>query len=136
MPRQVVHYLDLPPHILHVIVGEELPLRDRLASVLFSSCLLRANKCGTKLALPKLLPQAINCDSTGSQPEGRRSSRSILLTWIAFFEAPVGAGFLTTSVRIDSTPWILMGSGASVVATEDTFVESVPLAVGRAWFSD
>ncbi|KAB8089317.1 hypothetical protein EE612_014223, partial [Oryza sativa] len=42
VPRQVVHYLYLPPHVLHVLRAQQLPLRDRLARVLRPRRHLRA----------------------------------------------------------------------------------------------
>ncbi|RDX78880.1 hypothetical protein CR513_40771, partial [Mucuna pruriens] len=50
--RQVVHYLNLPPHILVVLLAQKLPLRNRLARKLPPTRSPRAQKRRSELPLP------------------------------------------------------------------------------------
>lgn len=52
MPGQMVHDLDLPPDIVEVLFGDELPLGDGLAGVTNIGGDLRAEVRGAELALP------------------------------------------------------------------------------------
>ena len=57
--REVVHDLDLAPHVLVVIAAEELDLGDGLARVLLPVVLVDAEVRGAELPLPELLPNAV-----------------------------------------------------------------------------
>nr|GME16673.1 HVA22-like protein E [Ipomoea batatas] len=57
--RQVVHYLNLPPHILVILAAEELLLGNGLAGVGRARGFLRAEMSGPELALPQLLADGV-----------------------------------------------------------------------------
>lgn len=63
--REVVHDLDLAPHILVVLPAEELALGDRFACVLGAGGLLDAEIGGAKLPLAKLLPDPVMFPKVG-----------------------------------------------------------------------
>lgn len=68
--REVVQDLDLPPHVLHVLLRDELPLGDGLAGVLGAGGELGAEVGGAELALPELAPKGIEvADVGGGVPE-------------------------------------------------------------------
>jgi hypothetical protein len=72
VPRQVVHDLDLAPDVLHVLVGDQLPLGDGLARVLQPRRLVHAQVRGAELPLPELPPQAVLVlEVVGLAPEHR-----------------------------------------------------------------
>jgi len=52
--RQVVHYLNLPPHVLVVLLAQKLPLRNRLARELLPTRAARAQERRPELPLPQL----------------------------------------------------------------------------------
>lgn len=58
--RQVVHYLNLPPHVLVVLLAQQLPLRNRLARELPTTRTARALEGGPELALPELPPNLVH----------------------------------------------------------------------------
>ena len=64
--RQVVHYLNLPPHIIIVLLAEELPLWDGFAGIVVARGLVCAQKCCPKLPLTQLLTYGVQ----GSQVLG------------------------------------------------------------------
>src|ERR1044072_1448393 len=43
-PSKVVHYLNLPPHILHIFLRQQFPLQDGLASILFPTSFLQTKE--------------------------------------------------------------------------------------------
>jgi len=51
--RQVVHYLNLPPHVLVILLAQKLPLRNRLARELSPSRPVRAQERRPELPLPQ-----------------------------------------------------------------------------------
>lgn len=59
LPREVVHDLDLPPHVLDVFLVGELPLGDGLASQLFVGGLVGAEMGDAELASPQLLAEGV-----------------------------------------------------------------------------
>ncbi|PKU61661.1 hypothetical protein MA16_Dca028645 [Dendrobium catenatum] len=59
MPGQMMHYLNLPPHIIDILLRDKLPLGDRLASELLPRSFLNAEVGRSKLPLPQLPPEAI-----------------------------------------------------------------------------
>ncbi|BAT16064.1 Os12g0169950 [Oryza sativa Japonica Group] len=56
---EVVHDLDLAPHVLVVLPAQQLPLGDGLARVLAAVGLPHAQVRGPELPLPQLLPDAV-----------------------------------------------------------------------------
>ena len=60
MLRQMVHYLNLSPHVLVVLRAQKLPLRDRLARIPITRRLLRAQKRRPELPLSQLSPQTVH----------------------------------------------------------------------------
>lgn len=59
VPRQVVHYLDLPADVLHVVVRHQLPLEDGLAGVLLAGGPVHAQVRRAELALAQPPAQAV-----------------------------------------------------------------------------
>lgn len=56
---EVVHYLDLPPHVLDVLLIRQLPLRDRLAREVLAGLLVGAEMGHPELSSPQLLPHGV-----------------------------------------------------------------------------
>ncbi|URD97725.1 hypothetical protein MUK42_07025 [Musa troglodytarum] len=62
---EVVHDLDLPPHVLHVLLRYQLPLADGLAGVVVPRGDLSAQVRGAELPLPQLPPQDVQVPDVG-----------------------------------------------------------------------
>ena len=56
---EVVHDLDLAPHILDLLLGDELPLGDALARVLESRCVFGAQVRDPELAFSQFSPECV-----------------------------------------------------------------------------
>nr|GMD12876.1 Os05g0491800 [Ipomoea batatas] len=66
LTRQVVHDLNLPPHVLNILLVHQLPLRDGLARKLFARFLVSAKVGHPELPPPQLLPDACGKDGEGT----------------------------------------------------------------------
>lgn len=77
--RQMVHYLDFPPHIIIVLLAKQLPFGNRLASVDMASGLVGAEIGGAKLTLTQFLAKSVDvCEELGLV----RKNPSGFLIWL------------------------------------------------------
>ncbi|BAT00168.1 Os07g0161650, partial [Oryza sativa Japonica Group] len=92
---EVVHDLDLPAHVLHVLLADQLPLGDGLAGEHLPRGLLHALVRGPELPLPELLPQGVEVleplgvaleDGVGEEP------RALDAPHLGLIPALVGGG--------------------------------------------
>lgn len=59
LPRQVLHYLNLPLHVVPVALPRQLPLQNRLAGVAFPRRVLGAEVGDPELPSSQLFPQSV-----------------------------------------------------------------------------
>jgi hypothetical protein len=71
----VVHDLHLAPHVLHVLLGGELPLGNGLAREALPGSLVRAQAGDAELATPELLADSVDAAHVLHRPSQDRADR-------------------------------------------------------------